>query len=455
MEKKNRDYCFRHSKMYDGWQCPLCLEEEERGPAKAALPSASPASPQGGAGGAPKAGAAQAPSRAESQAKSAQAEAMLLSGAAREALDLCEAAIALDRRNLAAYVIGARASRALRDGAGEQELLENAIKLLHTEEYGKTSRAYIDILKHLRDSRMVAQLVKAFVAARRWPAAEALGMVKTLVARGATSDALVVLDSLPDATRSLLTCAYSVQLSGVSRPGVDPDLLRYLQSVSAAERAKILAEFYEVTGSEVLAGATVSKVRDAVRTRYADWTNDIKQLLSEEARKVAAERVGPKLGAPAGSWAIKFFMGGMVLAVVIGLAGGTAGFLVGAVIAVGCAGAGYAYGRDVELKRLLPTVLPAVREELSNREIERWASVSSDEPLEVRAEEVPPDGAVGGEACPYCDAPVATDATACPQCSRPLTPTNPAPTGGEPPAPTEPAPEAAPDAGKPTDGETP
>ena len=309
---------------------------------------------------------------------------MLLSGAAREALDLCDAAIELDRRNMHAYLVGARASRALRDSASEQELLENAIKLLHSEEYGKATRWYVDVLKHLRDSPMVAKLVKTYVAAHKWPADEALTMVKVLVARGALGDALVVLDSLPDASRSLLTCAYSLQLSGGSRPGVDPDLQRYLQSVPASERARILAEFYEIQSAEVLAGMTISRVRDAVRQRYADWSTDIKHVLSEEARRAAAERVGLELNAPAGSWAIKFFVGGMVLAVILGVSLGSVGLLLGTVVALGCAGAGFAYGRDVELKRLLPEVLPAVKEELTNREVERWAAVLSDDPVEAR-----------------------------------------------------------------------
>jgi hypothetical protein len=93
--------------------------------------------------------------------------------------------------------------------------------------------------------------------------------------------------------------------------------------------------------------------------------------------------------------------------------------VVGAVVAVGLAGAGYAYGRDVELKKLLPSVLPAVREELTTREVERWGRVLSEDPIETV--DAPAEGAAApGETCPFCGASVHADASSCPQCQHPL-----------------------------------
>jgi hypothetical protein len=410
--------------MYEGWQCPMCLDEQERA-AAAAAPGAAPAPPSSSAPGQPAAGrgdVSHAASRAESQAKAARAEAVLLAGSAREALDMCEAAIEMDRRNLNAYLVGARASRILRDAVNEQELLEGAIKLLRTEEYGKTSRWYVEVLKQVRDSRMVSQLADAFANARKWPPDEALAMVKGLVSRGATWEAVSVLDKLPVTSRSLLTCAYSLQIAGSSGPGVDPDLLRYLQSVPATDRARLLAELYEVQSSEVLAGMTVVRVRDALRRRYQEWSNEIKQVLSEEARQAAAERIAPQLHGPAVSSAVRFFLGALAFAaLVVALAGGGGvGILAGTVLALGCGVAGYAYGRDVELKRLLPTVLPGVREELTTREVERWVQVLSEEPIGSSTHEAAAEEPAAMDSCPYCTAPVPFGASDCPQCSKPL-----------------------------------
>jgi hypothetical protein len=435
-----RDYCFRHSRMYEGWQCPLCLEEEQKGTAKPADVSAGPgAARAAGAGGAHATEPAhQVPSRAESAVKSKQAEAVLVSGAARDALDLCEAAIGLDPRNIQAYLIGARASRVMRDAGLEQEMLEAAIKLLKTEEYGRNSQAYVEVLRHLRDGRMVSQLAEVFAKSQQWPPAEALSMLKALVGRGATREALVVIDNLPAGSRSLLTCAYSMQLSASPLQGVDPDLARYVKSIDAAERARLLAEFYEVRASEVLAHATVVKLRDAVRARYMEWKSEIKQDLSEEARKAAAERIAPQLGSPAMSSAVRFFVGGLVVATVLVLltGAGVLGFVVGIVLALGAGGAGMAYGRDVELKRLLPTVLPAVKEELTNREAERWAPILSDEPLTRHEPEETAAPEPPSEPCPYCASPVPTGASACPHCQKPM----PTPEPGAAPGP-EPEPE--------------
>jgi hypothetical protein len=99
-------------------------------------------------------------------------------------------------------------------------------------------------------------------------------------------------------------------------------------------------------------------------------------------------------------------------------------------------------------------VLPAVKEELTNREVERWAAVLSDEPVETREPVAVSDAPT--EPCPYCSAPVAVDATSCPQCARPLTPAEP-PEGSQeepvnaPPAAPAPGPEPEPGPG-PTEG---
>jgi hypothetical protein len=441
-KQKPRDYCFRHSKMYEGWQCPMCADEDERGTGSSASTASKSAAPQPGsaAGGAPAA-PYRPPSRDQSKTKSDQAEAMLLSGAAREALDLCESAVELDPRNLHAQLVAARASRILRDVRREQDCLEDAIKLLKTDEYARTTFWYQEILKYTRDSFAIAQVARIFASARKWPPADALAMVKSLVGRGAVSDALVVLDSIGPEDRSLLTCAYSMQLTASTYGRVDPDLQVYLQGTPAAQRARILAEMLDVKASEVMAGATSSKIRDAVRTRYEEWTTDIKHLLSEEARKVATDRIAPKINGPAASWAVKFAVGAIVVSVIlVGALGlGAGGLVIALVAAVGAAGAGFAYGRDVETKRLLPDVLPGVREELSERELARWGWIMSDEQMD-EASSAP----VSAETCAYCGAPVPADATTCPGCSRPLhveeTPDAPEATGGDVPATDAPAP---------------
>jgi hypothetical protein len=414
MEKKSRDYCFKHSKMYEGWRCPLCADEEERGTTPAhASQQAGGKTARPGAAAAPAAPAYRPPSRDQSKAKSDQAEAMLLSGAAREALDMCESAVELDAKNIHAHLVGARASRILRDTPREQEFLEDAIKLLRTDEYAKSIQWYHEVLKYTRDGLVLSQLARSFVVARKWPRAETLSMVRSLVGRGAVSDALTVLDSLPVTDRSLLTCAYSMQLTATAFGRKDPDLQAYLQATPASQRGRILAEMLEVQSADVIGGSTISRLRDAVRARYEEWANDIKPLISAEARKVALERIAPKLHAPAMSWAIRFLIGGLVVGVVLGIALGVIGLVLGAVAAAGLAGAGYAYGRDVEAKNLLPSVLPEVREELTEREVERWSSILSDEPVEEA-----PAEAAAQEPCPYCGAEMATDATTCPSCSR-------------------------------------
>jgi hypothetical protein len=407
--KKPRDYCFRHAQMYEGWQCPLCLEEAPEDPSAAGrdapVPAAAPTQPG---------------SRGESQAKTAQAEGLLLSGSPREALDLAETAIACDPKNLRAYVVGARASRALRDAASEEELMERAVKLLPTDEYAKTSSAYFDVLTYLRHNRQVGPLVRAFVEAKTWPPAESLALVKLLVARGASADALVVLDTLPEASRSLLTCAYNIQLSRGVIGSADPELASYLQAVPAAERGRVLSEFREVAASTILSGGTVGEVRDAIRGRYRQWAGDIRAAMGEEARKAAVARLDPQLYRPAIVSAVRFFVGALVLGSIVGVVGGPPGFLLGALVAVGAAGAGYAYGRDVELKRRLSVVLPEVREELTAEEVAQWAPVL-EEPAGVPGGSGPRPSEAA-EPCPYCGAPTASDASNCPQCRRILAP---------------------------------
>jgi hypothetical protein len=300
-----------------------------------------------------------------------------------------------------------------------REFLDDTIKLLRTEEYGGTSHWYHEVLKHARDSTLVSQVAKTFVSARAWPAADALPMVRTLVGRGAVAEALVVLDSLPPSDRSLLTCAYSMQLTGGSFARVDPDLQAYLDQTPAVRRDRILAEMLDLQASDVIGGSTLSTVRDAVRHRYEGWAPEIKQLLSEEARTAGAEKVAPRLNGPATAAAVRFFLGAIVIAVVlvVALGGGAPGFGLGLVVALGCAGAGFAYGRDVELKKLLPTVLPAVREELTEREVERWGSILTDD-SGGGADDHP--AARAGETCPYCGTSVTAGAPTCPQCSRSL-----------------------------------
>jgi hypothetical protein len=381
--------------MYEGWQCPLCVEEAAEDPSVAATeaPGIEKSRPDGASASAPT----RPGSRVESQAKTTEAEGLLLSGSPREALDLAETALACDPTNLRAYLVGARASRVLRDAASEEALMERAVTLLPTEEYGKTSSAYLEVLSCLHDNRRVAPLVRAFVAARTWPPVESLALLKMLVARRASADALVVLDTLPETSRSLLTCAYNVQLSHGSVASADPGLLHHLRAVPAADRGRILSEFHEMAASEVLSRGTVSTIRDAVRGRYREWAGDIKAVMGEEARKAAVRRLAPQLHTPAIMSAVRFFVGGLILGSIVGVVGGPQAFLLGALAAVGAAGAGYAYGRDVELKRLLSVALPEVREELTAAEVAQWTPVleepAGDQPLDAAT----PPQAEGGD----------------------------------------------------------
>lgn len=450
-EKTNRDYCFRHASMYEGWQCPLCAkEEEEKAAGGGAAAAGAPVSPEAAAELA-AARIQRSPSRIESKAKSDQAEAMLVSGAAREALDLCESAVEIDPRNLHAHIVGARASRILRDAVREREFLEDTVKLLRSDEYARESKWYHEVLKHARDTALVTQLAKTFIAARKWPAADALPLVRALVGRGAVSEALTILDSLPRTDRSLLTCAYSMQLTGTAVGRVDPDLHAYLEGTPAERRAQILAELLEVQASDVIAALTVARVKDAVRTRYEGWSADVKHLISEEARRLGAEKLAPSLAGPAMSWALRFFLGALVFGVVLTLAfGGNALVLVlSGAVALACGGAGYAYGRDVELKKLLPTVLPEIREDLMTRESDRWASVLSDDHGAVEGGEEQP---AASETCAYCGASVKGGTKACPQCGRELAQES--PEAASVPAPAGASAEASPEEAAPDGGPT-
>jgi hypothetical protein len=377
---KTRDYCFRHATMYDGWACPRCVDEGEQNP------SGAPAVAGAAGEGAPAAGPAAAadpvtPSPAESRSKSARAEAVLLAGTPIEAVDLCDAAIELDPKNLQAYRVGAEASRMLGDTVRADELVAQAIVLLQGDEAGRSTATYGELLRHATSARVIGQLVRAFLEVQPWSTADLLAMAGALIGRDAPSDALVVLDSIPAASRSLLTCAHTLQLSPVTSLGTDPEMLRYLEAVPGKDRERVLGEYFEIGNAAILTGPTISRVKAAIRARYAGWSPDIRRLLGDEARRIATERVNPTLDGAALAFAVRFLFGGVALGLGLAFVGGPAGAFIGALAALGSAGAGYVYGRDVELKRRLDGMIPAVREELTDREVERWAPVLSEEPV--------------------------------------------------------------------------
>jgi hypothetical protein len=421
MEKK-KDYCFRHSKMFEGWQCPMCADEEARPAGAGAQAAATRHGRPGAEASAPGPASGRRsgpPSRGDSTSKCDQAEAMLVNGAAQEALDYCESAAELDPSYLRAHLLGARASRALGDRGRESEFLEDAAALLRSDEYRRDGPSYREILKYARDPALVTKVARTFAGGVGWPVADAIAMAGTLVGRGAVSDALIVLDSVPKKDRTLVTWAYSVQLAGGAVSGADPDLRAYLGATPAERRGRILTEMVEVQSSSVISGAAVSRVRDEVRIRYQQWVPEIKRLIGEEARAAATARLAPQLTGAAVAWAGRFLAGSVVVAVILAATlGGTTPVLgLGALVALGGAGVGFVYGRDVELKKRLVAELPKARQELASREGDMWGSILDDDRLPASPETGPAEEA---ETCPFCAAAVSADDATCPQCSRSL-----------------------------------
>lgn len=397
----NKDYCFRHSLLFEGWECPLCAGDT--------------AAPGGGGGSSPPAGrTASAPgappgsgatpnsapgpaSRPASLAASKEAAHLLDAGAAREALEGAERAIELDRSNLHAYVVAARAAQKTGDFHRQEELIEEAARLLHTAEYQRDSHWYYDLLRGVRDAAMARPIVASFIQAGPWPPAEAAGLVQALATRDLAGEALRLLESIPPEHRSLTLCAHGAQLTARPFSLSDPEVDAYLARVPAAQRDGALDEFRGLCEERVFPMSTLMMLRDSLRERYRGWTPEVHRLRHEAARAEAAATLEAATVKPGVSLALK--AGGTVLGASLALAvvlGRPILLPLGALLSLGAAAGGFVYGRDAELERRLPEVLPGVLERMGKEETSRWELVLDDQHALFRGaglEEAPRDPA--------------------------------------------------------------
>jgi len=428
-----RDYCFRHRKMYEGWQCPECLDEKETGQTgRAGKLSETPHSMEEQVAARHREEAAGQPSRVESQAKLDEAQRMLSAGALDQAFELARQATVLDRTNFLAQFTAARMARMVHDGSAEQEFLENAIDLLRLPEFRASIACYLDLLKQVQGATQLSRVVHQFISARSWPARDAISVIRLLGARQATADALRVLEAVPVRERSLFTAAYAVHVSGRPSMAFDAQIEAYLPAVPASRRDEVLAEYREICQQGTFSDFAMMVLRDALRTKYAEWEADIGTLMRAEAREVATPQLGPKVTGPAllvagGAFAFLLVAGG-ILTLIVG--GGAPMFLMGLILAVAGGGGGFAYGREHQIRKELPAILPQILEALANGEYEQWKDILDDEANRgsSRAPEPPardtpaePDVAFTSmrmKTCPFCGVLVAEDATSCPQCWR-------------------------------------
>lgn len=432
---KNRDYCFKHSQMFDGWQCPRCAEEHAGEPGDAPIGDAEPAASASSAGG-PASPPSREKSESESTAKCSQAERLLRNGDARAALEMAEQAIEHHERNLTAHLVGARAARALLDSGREHELLTAATELLSVPPYFGDCAATLDVLKHTRDPKLAGAAARTFASVPKRTGTDVQQIVRVLMARSLFSDAIVMLDSLPPEDRTLATCAYTFQLT--SRPFVksDPEVGRFLRRVGAEQRGDILAGLLALREDTTVLPSTVDLLRKALKGRYDEWAADIGRELTDEAKRLATESVGREWVPGARSAAIKFAVGACILSgLLVYIAGVWIGLAVGIPFVYLSTRAGYAYGRDEETRRLTVESLHTLKEKIAREELDRWMPILDDEAYKG-TEPDRTNGVAATAACPYCSEPVADDAASCPKCRRALDATS-APAGTDAPAPGE------------------
>lgn len=381
----NKDYCFRHAQMYEGWECPLCAAEK----ASAGSPALVGGRPSGSASGGGSAAPAVGPgggiitpaSRSASRERSTEAQHILDAGDPKAALTVCTRAIELDPTNLHAYVVGARAADRAGSFQQQEELVEEGARLLHQPEYRRVARWYLDLLRGARDAAMARPIVASFIASGPWPPADLLGLVRTLVSRGFGGEALRILESVPVDQRSLQIAAYSAQLTKRAFGISDPEVDAYLAAVPATERQKVLAEVRQMCDEGAFPVSTLLLIRDAARARYRTWGPEIRQAIELEARKELTEQLAPEAVKPAYNLALR--VGGGVLGafVVLSLAlGGSAVlFVLGLVLAVGGAVGAFVYGRETEVTKRLVPLLPARIDELLVRERDDWQLILDDQ----------------------------------------------------------------------------
>ncbi len=408
-----RDYCFHHARMYSGWRCPLCVEEEAecRRNAGETPTAAEPTLVQAPAPELP------ALDPEASALKRQEAERDLIGNKARDALDLSEQAVRLDPQNLRAHLIGARACRILGEGAREAELLEAAVDLLRQPQHAASGEAFLEVLKHLRNGRLIGQVVRIYLTLGSRPIEEVLPLVRVLVAHGAVSDALVLLDLLPPSARSLATCAYTLEVTGRAFHGIPPELHEYLHGVPSDRRDHLLEEFVALRQDPTLGRTTVNAIRDALQQRYDEWATDIGQQLGQKARAEALAAIGSAWVGTAVARALATMAAGLVVAVVLMLVvGGKAVLLTGMALAFLCAGGGFVYGREAEMGRQLQARLPAIKQTLAEDELNRWLGVLHEGADEQEALLQ----AATTDTCPFCAAQVPDPARTCPRCGHDL-----------------------------------
>jgi hypothetical protein len=378
----NKDYCFRHAQMYEGWDCPLCAADKAGAPAPpgAAAGRAGRGTPSAGGDATDAAGIVTPQSRSASRDRSNEAQQLLEAGDPRQALETCERAIVLDPENLHAFVVAARAADRVGSFQQQDEFVEEGARLLRQPEYRRVAKWYLDLLKGARDAAMARPIVAAAVASGPWPAADVLALVRTLVSRGFPGEALRVLESVPVGQRSLAICAYGAQLTQRSFAINDPEVDAYLASVPVTRRADVLGEVRQLCDAAAFPVSTLLLIRDAVRARYRAWAPEIQQALEIEARRQLAERLAPDAVKVGGAFAVR--VGAVALAVFIVLTlsfgGGAPLLLLGFVLAVGAAVGGFTYGREAEIRKRLVPLLPRRKEELSQRESDDWQLILDD-----------------------------------------------------------------------------
>jgi hypothetical protein len=416
---KTRDYCFKHSQMFDGWQCPQCAEEHAGDPGDAPNGETTPADSPSDVGG-PASVLSREKSESEATAKCSQAERLLRNGDARAALEMAEQAIEHHERNLTAHLVGARAARALLDFGREHELLAAATQLLSAPPYFGDCAATLEVLKYARDPKLAGAAARTFASVPKRTGTDVQRIVHVLMARSLFSDAIVMLDSLPPEDRTLATCAYTFQLT--SRPFVksDPEIGRFLRKIGAERRADILSDLLALREDTTILPSTADLLQKALRSRYDEWAADIGRELTDEAKRRAAESVGREWVSSARSAAIKFAAGACVLSGLLMYIGGVwIGLAVGIPFVYLATRAGYAYGRDEEMRRLTVELLHTIKEQLAREELDRWMPILDDDAYKQTAPNRK-EGVTATAACPYCSEPVADDAASCPKCRRTL-----------------------------------
>ena len=387
-KKVNRDYCFRHQLMYEGYECPRCADGD--------LGSATPKTAAGGGASAgPRARAAGATgvaeveqaqvvtpeSRSESAARSQDAQHLLAAGAVRDALAAAEKAITLDPANLEAYVVGARASQRLGDFSRQSGFLEEAARLLRGPAHRNSIVSFLEVVKSTNDATHVRPVISTFVSAGHWKASDALVMVRMLVSRQFAGEALRVIEMLEPADRSLALTAYNSKITSRGFAMADPEIEQHLARIPAAARERVIEEYREVCDDPVLGMTSLMTVRDAVRNWYGQRAGDIGQLLEEEGRKQASEFLAPDVVKPASAAGIRIgaIAGGVLALGGLAVGGGVIGLIVGLAIGVVAGAAAFVMRKETELHRRLPDLVPVFKEKLQEEEADRWRSILEEE----------------------------------------------------------------------------